>query len=294
MPGIKELKNRIKSIRGTRKITRAMQLVSAAKMRKAQSQALASRPYSALAWELILNLTKQLEIDIPLLRTHRHAKKVGVLVISSNRGFVGSLNVNLITKLKEIETNPEIICELAVFGRQAQMISGRLGKRIAADFPKLDKHATIDDIYPIAKYLTELYQSNQYRKIYIAYNHFHSTISQKPEIIQLLPFSQEIVQNIKSKQEVTISKKYGYNYQFEPEPVKVLEHLLPRIIESQIYQALLESDASEHSARMIMMKNATDAASDLIDDLTLSYNQMRQNKITTELAEITAGKLALE
>lgn len=294
MSGIKELKNRIKSIRGTRKITRAMQLVSAAKMRKAQSQALASRPYSALAWELILNLTKQLEIDIPLLRTHRHAKKVGVLVISSNRGFVGSLNVNLITKLKELETNPEIVCELAVFGRQAQMISGRLGKRIVADFPKLDKHATIDDIYPIAKYLTELYQSNQYRKIYIVYNHFHSTISQKPEIIQLLPFNQEIIQNIKSKQEVTISKKYGYNYQFEPEPIKVLEHLLPRIIESQIYQALLESDASEHSARMIMMKNATDAASDLIDDLTLSYNQMRQNKITTELAEITAGKLALE
>ena len=294
MPGIKELKNRIKSIQGTRKITRAMQLVSAAKMRKAQGQAMASRPYSALAWELISNLTRQLEIDIPLLRTHRHAKRVGVLVISSNRGFVGSLNVNLIAKLKELETNPEIVCELVVHGRQAQTISGRLGKRIGADFPKLDKHAAIEDIYPIAKYLTELYLTNQYRKIYIVYNHFYSTISQKPEIIQLLPFNREIVQNIKAKQEVTISKKYGYNYQFEPDPLKVLEHLLPRIIESQIYQALLESDASEHSARMIMMKNATDAASDLIDDLTLSYNQLRQNKITTELAEITAGKLALE
>lgn len=294
MPGIKELKNRIKSIQGTRKITRAMQLVSAAKMRKAQGQAMASRPYSALAWELISNLTRQLELDIPLLRTHRHAKKVGVLVISSNRGFVGSLNVNLIAKLKELETNPEIVCELVVHGRQAQTLSSRLGKRVGADFPKLDKHAAIEDIYPIAKYLTELYLTNQYRKIYIAYSHFYSTISQKPEIIQLLPFSREIVQNIKAKQEVTISKKYGYNYQFEPDPVKVLEHLLPRIIESQIYQALLESDASEHSARMIMMKNATDAASDLIDDLTLSYNQLRQNKITTELAEITAGKLALE
>lgn len=294
MAGIKELKTRIKSIQGTRKITRAMQMVSAAKMRKAQFQAASSRPYSSLAWELIANLTRQLEIDLPILRTHRHAKKIGVLIISANRGFVGSLNVNLIGKLKELEGNPELLCELIVHGQQAKNLTARLGKNIKADFPKLDKNAAIEDIYPIAKYLTELYQTNQYRKIYIVYNHFHSTISQKPEIIQLLPFPQEIVKNVKARQEVTISKKYGYNYQFEPDPVHVLNHLLPRIIESQIYQALLESDASEHSARMIMMKNATDAASDLIDDLTLSYNQLRQNKITTELAEITAGKIALE
>ncbi len=298
MAGIKELKTRIKSIQGTRKITRAMQMVSAAKMRKAQLLAASSRPYSSLAWELISNLTRQLEMDLPLLRTHRHAKKIGVLVISTNRGFVGSLNVNLISKLKELEGNPELLCELVVHGQQAKNLTARLGKNITADFPKLDKNASIEDIYPIAKYLAELYQTNQYRKIYIVYNHFYSTISQKPEVVQLLPFPQEIVKNTRNKQEekkeVTISKKYGYNYQFEPDPVEVLNHLLPRIVESQIYQALLESDASEHSARMIMMKNATDAAGDLIDDLTLSYNQLRQNKITTELAEITAGKIALE
>ncbi|MCL5008850.1 MAG: ATP synthase F1 subunit gamma [Patescibacteria group bacterium] len=294
MAGMRDIKRRIKSVQGTRKITRAMQLVSAAKMRKAQYQAASSRPYSSLAWELINNLTRQLEIDMPLLRTHRHAKKVGVLLISTNRGFVGSLNVNLVGKLKELEKNPELICELIVHGQQAKTLTARMGKVIGADFPKLDKTAAIEDIYPIAKYLADLYQTNHYRKIYIVYNHFYSTISQKPEIVQLLPFNPEVVKQSKEKQEVVISKKYGYNYQFEPDPEKVLEHLLPRIIESQIYQAVLESDASEHSARMIMMKNATDAAGDLIDDLTLSYNQLRQNKITTELAEITAGKIALE
>lgn len=296
MPGIKELKTRIKSIQGTRKITRAMQLVSAAKMRKAQGAAQQSRPYSTLAWNLITNLTKSVEVDIPLLRTHVKASKVGALVISTNKGLVGSLNINLINKLKELESEAEVLCELAVHGKQAKNLSVRLGKNVIADFPKLDKTAKIEDIYSIAKFLSEAYQTGQYKKIYLVYNHFYSTISQKPVIRTILPFTVDILKDIRSKEKVeaTFSKEYAYNYQFEPKPDLVLNHLLPRIIESQIYQAVLESDASEHSARMIMMKNATDAAGDLIGDLTLTYNQLRQGKITTELSEITAGRIALE
>lgn len=296
MAGIKELKTRIKSIQGTRKITRAMQLVSAAKMRKAQNLAQQSRSYSSLAWNLITNLSKSVEIDIPLLRTHVKAQKVGALVISTNRGLVGSLNVNLVNKLKELDNDTEVLCELAVHGKQAKNLTVRLGKSVIADFPKLDKTPKVEDIYSIAKFLSEAYQTGQYKKIYLVYNHFYSTISQKPVIRTLLPFTKDILRELhaKEKEEATLSEEYAYNYHFEPKPEIVLNHLLPRIIESQIYQAVLESDASEHSARMIMMKNATDAAGDLIADLTLTFNQLRQGKITTELSEITAGRIALE
>jgi len=296
MAGIKELKTRIKSIQSTRKITRAMQLVSAAKMRKSQNAALSSRTYSSLAWNLISNLSKSVEQDIPLLRTYPKSSKVGVLLISSNKGLVGSLNLNLISKLKEIESEAEVLCELIVYGKKAKNLIARLGKNLVADFPKIDKTPKIEDIYSIAKFISENYQTGQFKEIYLVYNHFYSTISQKPVIKTLLPFAKDILSDHKSKEktEAKISKTYCYNYQFEPKPEVVLNHLLPRIIESQIYQAVLESDASEHSARMIMMKNATDAAGDLMSDLTLTFNQLRQGKITTELSEITAGRIALE
>jgi F-type H+-transporting ATPase subunit gamma len=160
-----------------------------------------------------------------------------------------------------------------------------LRKNIIADFPKIDTQIPIENIYPIAKLLTEKYKSGEYKKIVLVYNYFVSTLAQKPKATQLLPF----VPEVKTEEE-----SQPIEYVFEPSPKEVLNHLIPRIIESQIYQAVLESDASEHSARMVMMKNATDAAGDLINDLTLTFNQLRQNKITTELSEITAGKIALE
>jgi F-type H+-transporting ATPase subunit gamma len=168
----------------------------------------------------------------------------------------------------------------------------RLNRKIMADFPKMDKNISVEEVYPIAQLIGEMYQTGQYRKIYMVYNHFVSTLTQKATVKQILPFKESIRQDLLS--EADDVKAEDPDYIFEPDPNEVLKHLLPRILESQILEAILENDASEHSARMVMMKNATEAAGDLISDLTLTFNQLRQNKITTELAEITAGKIALE
>lgn len=301
MAGIKELKTRIRSIQSTRKITRAMQMVSAAKMRKAQNAVFASRTYASLAWELINGLSKKIQVNNPLLASFPKARKIGVLILSTNRGFVGSLNTNLFTKLKELEKGEtELLAELITYGKNARTMAVRLHKHIAADFEKLDKTVRTEEVLPLAQFLTDAYKTGEYKKIVVIYNHFVSTLTQKPTIRELLPFSEGREQEVNdfededSKPSADEGEELELDYIFEPTPQTVLQHLIPRIVESQIYQTILESDASEHSARMVMMKNATEAAGDLISDLTLTFNQLRQNKITTELAEITAGKIALE
>ncbi len=316
MPGIKELKNRIKSVSSTRKITKAMQMVSAAKMRKSQQAALNSRTYASLAWELIEDLGGIESMSHPLLNSEQKMEtkgsqnKIGVVVISSNKGLVGSLNTNLVNKLKELEQRDPSASPLAsasaqddnfktktmsfeiiTFGKKASQAMARMGKNMIADFPKPERTISAEEVYPLVQNITQVYLTGQYKSIYLVYNHFVSTLAQKPMIKQLLPF----LNHQTSPQPSPSIGEGGYlEYAFEPTPEQVLEHLLPRILESQVYEAILESDASEHSARMVMMKNATEAAGDLISDLTLTFNQLRQGKITTELAEITAGRIALE
>jgi F-type H+-transporting ATPase subunit gamma len=283
MASTQEITRRIKSVKSTRKITRAMQMVSAAKMRKAQNATMASRTYAELAWQLISTVGPT--GDSPILQTYPEATKVGVVIISSNRGLVGSFNTNLLNEVRKLTAaQPELLADVIVMGRKAREGAQRLKFNLSAEFPKLDTTIPVEEIYPIAKLLTEYYSSGQYRKILVVYNKFVSTLVQQPTAKQLLPFSEESTHTAPPNDLII----------YEPSPDTVLNHLLPRIIESQIYQAVLESDASEHSARMVMMKNATEAAGELIDDLTLTYNQLRQNKITTELSEITAGKIALE
>ncbi len=290
MPGTRELTRRIKSIKSTRKITRAMQLISAAKMRKSQMATLASRTYAKLAWELISSLGTDAAASSPLIQTFPEAKKVGIVIISSNRGQVGGFNNNLFKKIKEYEeAEPELLTEFVVLGKKGRDNSLRLKKSILAEFEKLDTTIPVERIYPLIKLLTQSYKSGKYRKILIVYNHFASTLSQVPTIKTLLPFSTEQPKETPETKNTAMTEAL-----FEPSPKEVAEHLLPRILESQVYQAILESDASEHSARMVMMKNATESAGELIDDLTLTFNQLRQTKITTELSEITAGKIALE
>ena len=341
MAGIKELKTRIKSIGSTRKITRAMQMVSAAKMRKAKQAALNSRTYSSLAWELINNLTGGTGGVIPsvsegslsvnevpnssdsssdallgmthLLKSFPNASKTGVIIISTNKGLVGGFNANLMNVARPLLGSEEVMAELLVMGRKAKDFALRFNKNLIADFPKSDTWVSINSIYPLAKMVSDLYQTGEYKNISIIYSQFVSTLVQKATIKQLLPFTDVLPnsqdKNLELENEVVddnneggiFSKKVSEEnnimeseYLFEPSPEIVLNNLLPRIIESQIYQAVLESDASEHSARMVMMKNATEAAGDIIEDLTLTYNGLRQSKITTELSEITAGRIALE
>lgn len=285
MPGTQELTRRIKSVKSTRKITKAMQMVSAAKMRKSQNATLASRTYADLAWELIASLGGASKFNLPLLQNFPEAKKLGIVIISTNRGLVGSFNTNVYNKVKELQAqHPDLQSELIVMGRKVRDIAKRLRQDVVAEFTKLDTTIPVSEIYPLAKLLTEQYATGEYKKIMVVYNHYVSTLVQQPRIKQLLPLVEETG---------TETDELDFAL-YEPSPQDVLEHLLPRIIESQLYQTVLESDASEHSARMIMMKNATEASGDLIDDLTLTFNRLRQSKITTELSEITAGKIALE
>lgn len=288
MPSTQELTRRIKSIKSTRKITKAMQMVSAAKMRKAQNATLASRNYAGLASELIAGIGNVEKYENPLLAQYPNAKKVGVILITTNRGLVGGFNSNLLNKVRELRLGePELISELITVGKKGTDSVGRTNWDLLANFPKHDSTQQVKDIYPIVQMITDQYKTGEYRKMLVVYNHFISTLEQRPTANILLPFVWE-----KSKEETV--KTNTWTQTFEPNRKAVLEHLLPRVLESQIYQAILESDASEHSARMVMMKNATEAAGELIDDLTLTYNQLRQNKITTELSEITAGRIALE
>ncbi len=301
MPGIKELKTRIKSIGSTRKITRAMQMVSAAKMRKSQNAVLQSRPYAFLAWEMVENVSKKGKFEHPLLKLYPDAKKIGVVLLTSNKGLVGSLNTNLLPIIKQLNPNfrqtddlnrPEVITEIITYGKKGHVLAVRLKKDILADFPKPDRGINIEEIYSLSQFITQAYASGKYKKIFIVHNLFVSTIQQKPIAKQIFPIVEELRISLETEKEQTEIEDMATI--FEPTPKNVVEHLIPRIVESQIYETIMESDASEHSARMVMMKNATEAAGDLISDLTLTYNQLRQNKITTELAEITAGKIALE
>lgn len=302
MAGTLELKRRIKSVTSTKKITRAMQMVSAAKMRKAQSAALASRTYSRLAWQIVTNLADQVDPEYHrLLQTNtakgNAEKKIGLILVSSNRGLIGSFNSNLLAltnKYLESEENTELIAEVTVVGKKGRDALLRMGKNIVAEFPKHDRTVPIDEIVPLSQMVIVDHLAGKYSKIVIAYTDFISTITQKPKIVQLLPLPTTEHHEHLPDTELAGKKKYHFEYLFEPRPQEVLDYLLPRIIQAQIYQAILESDASEHSARMVMMKNATDAANDLIDDLTLTYNQLRQANITKELAEITAGRIAVE
>jgi F-type H+-transporting ATPase subunit gamma len=168
-----------------------MQMVAASKMRKAQNATLASRNYSELAWDLINNLSEKISKSHPLFRGHGDAKKIGVVLITSNRGLVGGFNINLLSALKQTELdNSELLAELTVIGRKGRDAAIRTKRTIAAEFPKHDSTLRMNDIYPLAQLITEQYTSGDYKKIYVIYNHFVSTLSQKPIVKQLLPFSE--------------------------------------------------------------------------------------------------------
>lgn len=312
--GTREIRRKIKSIKNTKQITKAMELVAASKMRRAVSHTLALRPYARLAQALLQNLsertrsfTKEEKIH-PLhpLLVRREVKKVLVTVISSDRGLCGGFNTQLFRKLTEYinsekkKKNPPEISFLAI-GKKAQDFLRRTGSKIIAAYPAMSNHSSLHDTYPVSRMVLQDYMNGTYDKIMLIYTDFISAISQKPTLRRLLPLSryalEEMIEGIEThgyRADSLSEKAAALEYLFEPSPQEVLDMLLPRLTEMQIYQAILEATASEHSARMFAMRNATDNASEFIADLTLTYNQMRQASITAELAEISAGRAALE
>ncbi|OGH68662.1 MAG: ATP synthase F1 subunit gamma [Candidatus Magasanikbacteria bacterium RIFCSPHIGHO2_01_FULL_47_8] len=284
MPSTKEIRRRIKSIKSTRQITRAMEMVSAAKMRKAQMQALATRNYAALAWELLNNLAAKGDPNIHrLLRQPERTAQIGIILMSSNRGLIGGFNAAIARSGIELAKKYSA-AGFITMGKKARDAVRKAGYQIVADFEKKETVGSVLDINSLASLAVNEFLGGKFDKVFLVHMSFVSTLVQKPAAMELLPLRKpQPVQNTEQMRD----------YLFEPSVDYVLENILPRLTTMQIYQALLETNAAEHSARMVAMKNASDAAGDLISDLTLEFNKIRQGNITREISEIVAGKLAL-
>ncbi len=296
----KTIKRRIKSIGNTKKITKAMEMISAVKMRRAVASATQSRNYSSSAWEMVLDIIKKTSAKRHPLLMKRDIKKVALLIITSNRGLAGGFSSKLLTEahkqIKNIEDFKHAQVDVIVMGKRGRKIYQNFGHTIALEFDKADLMPSIEKVLPLSKILSEDFINGKYDALTVAYTQYFSAIKQLPVVKQILPIStkEEVLIEPAQVLEVKPEKKVKTRFLFEPGAAQVLEKLLPRIIEVQLYQAILESDASEHSARMMAMRNATDAAKDMIKDLNTTFNNARQANITKEISEIVGGAAALE
>ncbi len=283
MAQIREIRKRIKSIGNTQKVTHAMELVSAAKMRKAQGAALSGRPYVTNLDEIITLIRQKSEEISHRLMQPKQAPKQLVILITSDRGLTGGLNINLFREILREEIKD---AKFIAIGKKATNFAAKTGQELLASFESEEKPA-LALARIITKIAAETFLKNEVSKVSIVYPHFESTVKQTPTWLQILPVelgSDEIDQKIDESQTLL----------FEPSVDKILSDILPHFVLTRIYQILLEAKASEHSARMVAMKNATDAAGDLIDDLILTYNQARQEAITKELLDIVTAQKAFE
>jgi len=289
MANTQDIRRRIKSIRNTAQITKAMQMVAASKMRKAQQHALAGRPYAGLMNKVLVSLQKQTDHKLHPLLQVRPIKKELVLVISTDKGLAGALNTNLLREAARFEPDKT---GFVVSGRKARQFLARTKRELLADFELKDSPSFVET-KPIAQFVTEKFLNREVDKVSVLYTHFINTINQQPVVQTLLPISDFTL----AKGEEGGSPKEGADpmvgYLFEPSAEAVLDVMLPYYIQYQVYQMILDARASEHSARMVAMKNATDNAQEFIKDLTLEYNKMRQASITTELLEIATAQMAL-
>jgi len=294
----KAIKRRIKSVANTKKITKAMELVAASKMRRSVESVLASRPYSGLAWNSVQAISRVRDIERhPLMKENKNAEKILVILIASDRGLAGGFNTNMIKKTMNLFDALSLPVETICIGKKGADAMRRQNVPILASFTDLTNSPKFEEILPIGKLLVDEYTKKVYAKVIIAYTDFVSTLTQKPAVLDLLPYGSkkmlDAIGQIEGKG-TEIIEEPETEYLFEPDSRAVLDRLLPRLVETMLYQAVLESSASEHSARMLAMRSASDAAEEMIESLTFTFNQARQASITQEIAEISAGKAALE
>ncbi|MGD0779363.1 MAG: ATP synthase F1 subunit gamma [Dehalococcoidales bacterium] len=284
MPDIRKVRRRIRGVRNIAKITRAMEMIAASRMRKAQERGLAGRPYAEKIEQVIADLAALPDIGLqhPLLQS-RDIKKIAVVHITPDRGLCGGLNANLNRQLASFILQQKVPVEVVAVGRKGRDFSVRNACTLCAEFTQLSDQPGYLDTLPVSNIVIEEFTRGIIDMVYISYAHFISTMVQKPVMKQLLPV-----------QPAPIPGGQNVDYIYEPGAEAVLGSLLPRFVEMEIYHAILESIASEQSARMVAMRNATDSANELIGDLTLLYNKARQESITRELLDITGGVVALE
>lgn len=283
----KEIKTKITSVKSTQKITRAMEMVAASKMRKTQERVLAARPYAKKIGQVIRHLAQANSEYKHAYLSERTMERVGVILISSDRGLCGGLNSNLFRKflgqLKEWnEAGTEIV--MASIGSKGEGFLGRLGGEVVGSVTHLGETPALEDLIGVVKTMLDLYDNGKIDRFYIAHNEYVNTMTQTPVISQLLPvYTEELEEQL----------THHWDYIYEPDAKDVLDQLLTRYIESLVYQGVLENNACEQAARMVAMKSASDNAGTLIDELQLVYNKARQASITQELSEIVAGAAAV-
>ncbi len=292
MPSLRDIRRRIQSVKNTAQITRAMQMVAASRMRRAQEAVEHSRPFSEKIREVLADLsyaTPAGEGALHPLLERREVRNADLVLMSSDRGLAGGFNANVI-RLGSRFILDEAGAPVSVLsvGRKGRDYMVRYGRNVTADFSELGDQPQLNDVTPIARTVIDRFTSGEVDAVYLVYTEYVNTITQTPRLVQLLPIEPP------STEDQEEARSRGVDYMFEPDPRQLLQALLPRYVEVQIYQALLESKASEHSARMVAMRNATDNANDIVDDLSLSYNKARQASITREIIEIAGGAAALE
>lgn len=286
MAGGKEIKSKIGSINNTRKITSAMEKVAVSKMRKAQDRVAATRPYAEGMRKVIGNVANgNLEYRHPYL-AEREVKRVGYIVISTDRGLCGGLNTNEFKKVAlELKSwkDKGVEAQFAVIGNKATAFFKRFGGKVVAQQPGSGDVPRLADVVGSVKVMLQAFNDGRIDRLFLVYNKFVNTMKQEPVIDQLLPLPKTDI----------AQKEHNWDYLYEPDPKPILDMLLDRFIESQVYQGVVENSASEQAARMVAMKAATDNAGNLMDDLKLVYNKARQAAITQELSEIVAGAAAV-
>ena len=306
MANTRELRRRIKSVKNTSQITKAMQMVAAAKMRKAQNQALGGRPYSETLNSALARLTPGIDPESHLLLRSGTGSSVGVLLLTTDKGLCGALNTNLFRATLASHLSSGNVVYYSV-GKKGRNFAVKTNKKLEADFENPEV-VIFRQAKQISKMLIASFLNDELKEVFIVYPHFVSTLRQEARVTKLLPIEASVIlseakdlsrmQDSSNKLRDSSPAKPVQNdksqFLFEPNPDVLLDFALTHHIETQIYQALLEIKASEHSARMMAMQNATDNAKELVEDLTLTYNQTRQSAITNELLEITTAQAALE
>ncbi|HLZ27554.1 MAG TPA: ATP synthase F1 subunit gamma [Chloroflexota bacterium] len=294
MPSLRDIRRRIRSIRNTAKITKAMELVAASRLRRAQMRVMAARPYSEAIRALVAELGAQApsggQALHPLL-VQREVRTVGVLLVTPDRGLAGALNTNVIRRgtevILETERTEGRTVQVVTVGRKGQDFLARRGRSLMGTFTGMVAQVRYDDVIPIARVIIDAFVSGSIDRAVLVYPRFISTLSQRPEVVQLLP----IEPPEPAREQNAPARRLDYI--FEPDPQSILEQLLPRYIEVLIYQAVLETAASFFSAQMVAMRNATDNANDLVESLSLTYNKVRQANITNQVTEIASAAEAM-
>jgi F-type H+-transporting ATPase subunit gamma len=297
MPTAREVKNRIRSIKNIGQITRALEAVSASRVRRAQSRVLASRAYSEKAWEILLNVQGAGGGGAlhPLLTAREDVKNVMIILVTSERGLAGAFNTNVIRASLRFSERLGKPVKFITVGRKGRDSVARLRRNIVAEFPNPDE-AGLSVYRPIIQMAIDEFLSGQVDEVFVAYTDFVNTLTQRPRVLRLLPLSPYETDDMVAAEYIKDAPKVtggSMQYEFEPSPEAILDEIVPRFTQLTFYQAILESKASEHSARMVAMRNASENAAGLVVDLTLVYNKARQAGITSEILDIVGGAEAL-